>query len=227
VTIRIKICCISSVQEARLAIRYGASLLGLVSEMPSGPGVIDEAEIAHIAATLPPGVTATLLTSRTDAAGILDQQRRCGVGAIQLVAATTPAVRQAIQQGAPGVQILQVVHVTGPKSLDEVREAATHSHAILLDSGRPSQGILGGTGLTHDWTVSRQIVRAAGVPVFLAGGLSGDNVRAAIRAVRPYGVDVCSGLRTDGRLDPTKLATFASGVDYAARSGSACVAWPG
>lgn len=226
-SVRIKICCISSVEEARLAIRYGASLLGLVSEMPSGPGVIDEAEIAHIAATLPPGVTAALLTSRTDAAGILDQQRRCGVGAIQLVSQTTPAVRQAIRDGAPGVQLLQVVHVTGPESLAQVREAAAGSHAILLDSGRPAQGILGGTGQTHDWSISRQIVRAAGVPVFLAGGLSGDNVRAAIRAVRPYGVDVCSGLRTDGKLDPGKLAMFASGVDHAARSGSSCVAWPG
>ena len=226
-SVRIKICCIASVEEARLAIRYGASLLGLVSEMPSGPGVIDEAEIAAIAATLPPGVTATLLTRRTDAAGIIEQQRRCGVGAIQLVSPTTPQVRRAVRAGAPGVQILQVVHVTGPESLREVAEAAAESHGILLDSGRPAEGILGGTGQTHDWAVSRQIVRASPVPVFLAGGLSGDNVRAAIRSVRPYGVDVCSGLRTDGRLDPAKLAAFASGVDYASRSGSTCVSWPG
>jgi len=206
---RIKLCCISSIEEARLAIQHGASLLGLVSEMPSGPGVISEAQIAHISATTPPGVTATLLTSRTDAPGILDQQRRCGVGAIQLVAHTSPETRQAIRDGAPGIKLIQVVHVTGPASLREAQQAAVASHAILLDSGRPSEGILGGTGQTHDWSVSRQIVRAVRVPVFLAGGLSSDNVREAIQTVRPYGVDICSRVRTSGALDAAKLAAFA------------------
>ena len=235
-TIRIKICGISSVTEARLAIRYGASLLGLIPETPPGPGGIDDAELAHIAATLPPGVTATLLTRRCDAAGILEQQRRCGVGAIQLGAATTPEVRQAIRDGAPGVQLLQVVHLTGPESLAAVREAAVGSHAVLLVKasrsgqpllGVPAQGILRGIRPPHDWSISRQIVRTVGVPVFLSGGLSGDTVRTAVRAVRPYGVDAGAELRTDGRLDPAKLAMFTSGVDHAAHSGAACVAWPG
>ncbi len=236
-TIRIKICGITSTAEARLAIRYGASLLGLVSETPSSPDGIDDAEIAHIAATLPPGVTATLLTRRSDAAGILDQQRRCGVGAIQLSAATTPEVRQAIRDGAPGVQLLQVVRIAGPASLAEVHEATAGSHAVLLvrasrpgsasPQHAPDQGRLSGLRSPPDWSLSRQLVRAVGVPVFLSGGLSGDTVRAAIRAVRPYGVDAGAELRTDGSLDPAKLAVFTSGVDHAAHSGAACVAWPG
>ncbi len=88
--------------------------------------------------------------------------------------------------------------------------------ALLLDSGNPTLRIkvLGGTGRLHNWSVSRTIRDRVNVPVFLAGGLKPNNVRAAIEAVRPFGVDVCSGLRTDGRLDPTLLHDFM----HAARS---------
>jgi phosphoribosylanthranilate isomerase len=86
--------------------------------------------------------------------------------------------------------------------------------ALLLDSGNQSLPVkeLGGTGRTHDWSVSRRIVEAAPVPVYLAGGLTPDNVGEAVRRVRPFGVDVCSGVRSGGRLDEARLAAFAAAV---------------
>jgi phosphoribosylanthranilate isomerase len=216
--VRIKICCIASRAEARLAVQHGAAALGLVSEMPSGPGVIAEDAIADIASGVPPGVATFLLTSRRDAQGIVAQQRRCGTNTLQLCDRPAPGVHAALRAELPGIGLVQVVHVTGAAALDEALAAASHVHGLLLDSGNPALRVkeLGGTGRTHDWTVSRRIVEQAGVAVWLAGGLRADNVGDAIRAVRPFGVDVCSGVRTGGGLDAAKLAAFVAAVQRAA-----------
>ena len=204
----IKICCISSHDEARIAVRAGATILGLVSAMPSGPGVIDETLIASIAASTT--AQTFLLTSRCDADAILDQHRRCGTTGIQLCdalpAGTIPRLRNAL----PGVRLVQVVHVTGETSYAEAMAAAREADALLLDSGNPSLQIkeLGGTGRVHDWTISRRICADAGVPVFLAGGLRPENVADALARMGATGVDICSGVRTDGSLDPEKLSRF-------------------
>jgi phosphoribosylanthranilate isomerase len=89
--------------------------------------------------------------------------------------------------------------------------------ALLLDSGNPMLAVkeFGGTGRTHDWDISRRIVEAVGCPVFLAGGLTATNVAEAYATVRPYGLDACSGLRTDGRLDEEKLTAYCQAVDRA------------
>jgi phosphoribosylanthranilate isomerase len=108
------------------------------------------------------------------------------------------------------VSLVQVVHVTGTESVDEAIAVAPHVDAVLLDSGNQSLAIkeLGGTGRTHDWRLSRQIREAIDVPMFLAGGLNPGNVAQAMREVQPFGIDVCSGLRTGGRLDQEKLGEF-------------------
>jgi len=215
---RIKICCIGSIDEAALAIRYGASAVGLVSAMPSGPGVISDAAIAAIARRIPPGVASFLLTSRVDAGEIIEQQRRARVNTVQLCDAVTAAVHARLRDALPGIAIVQVVHVRGDESVAEAVDAAARVDAILLDSGNQSLAVkeLGGTGRTHDWRVSRRIVEASPVPVFLAGGLTDANVGDAIRAVRPFGVDVCSGVREAGRLSEAKLARFVAAVAAAA-----------
>src|SRR5829696_6443525 len=207
---RVKICCIASVAEAWLAIEAGASAIGLVSEMPSGPGPIPETLIAEIASTIPPGVSSFLLTCRQDPASIIEQQRRLRVNTIQICDRLPNGSHQELHEALPGVSLVQVVHVTGPESVDEAIAVAPHVDAVLLDSGNQSLAIkeLGGTGRTHDWTLSREIREAIDVPMFLAGGLKPENVAAAIREVQPFGIDVCSGLRTKGRLDPEKLSNF-------------------
>ena len=207
---RVKVCCIASVEEARVAVECGASGVGLVSEMPSGPGVISEELIAEIAARVPPPVATFLLTCRQDAASIVAQQRRCRVNTLQLCDRVPAEVYPELRAELPGVSLVQVVHVRGDESFDEALNVARHVDALLLDSGNQSLAVkeLGGTGRTHDWRVSRRIVEASPVPVFLAGGLKPENVGDAVSAVRPFGLDVCSGVRTEGRLDGEKLRRF-------------------
>jgi phosphoribosylanthranilate isomerase len=207
---RIKICCISSIEEAWMAIEHGASALGLVSAMPSGPGVIAEDLIAEIAATAPPAVATFLLTSKQDADSIIAQQRRLRVNTIQLCDRLQAGTYDDLRRAMPGVRIVQVIHVTGPESVDEARSVAPLVDGILLDSGNQTLAIkeLGGTGRTHDWCLSRLIRESVEAPVFLAGGLKAENVAEAIRQVGPFGVDVCNGVRTEGRLDGVKLAGF-------------------
>ena len=208
---RIKICCIQDVEEAKLAVRFGADAIGLVSAMPSGLGPIPEEKIAEIARTVPAGVATFLLTSKQDSAGIIAQQKRCGTNTLQLCDQVSVEELKAIRVALPGIVLVQVIHVAGPESVAEALAAAPHVNALLLDSGNQRLAVkeLGGTGRTHDWSVSREIRDRAGVPVFLAGGLTPENIADAITTVEPFGVDVCSGIRTpDSKLDRQKLAAF-------------------
>src|SRR5438552_6385967 len=207
---RVKICCIATVDEARLAIESGASAIGLVSEMPSGPGPIPEDLITEIAATVPPPIGSFLLTCKQDVASIIEQQRRLRTNTIQICDRLESGTHEDLQKALPGISLVQVIHVTGPESVDEALNIAPAVDAILLDSGNQALAIkeLGGTGRIHDWSLSRQIREKVSVPVFLAGGLRAANVAEAIRAVRPFGIDVCSGVRTNGALDESKLKAF-------------------
>ena len=200
----------ASEEEVWLAVRAGADALGFVSAMPSGPGPIEEALIAQLAARVPPPVATFLLTSATTADVIIEQQRRCGTNTLQLVDRVEPGTHERLRDALPGIRIVQVIHVMNEESLAEAVAVAPFCDALLLDSGNPTLRIkvLGGTGRLHNWTLSRSIREAVPIPVFLAGGLKPNNVRAAVEAVHPFGVDVCSGLRTDGQLNPTLLHDF-------------------
>ncbi len=215
---RVKICCIASMDEANRAIAAGAHALGLVAEMPSGPGPIEDDLIAEIASRVPPGVDTFLLTSRTDADAIIAHHEVCRTTTLQLVDHVEPADRARLRRELPGVRIVQVVHVTGEGSVVEARAAAEYSHAVLLDSGNPALAVkeLGGTGRVHDWSLSREIVETLDVPVFLAGGLNPGNVAEAVAQVMPFGVDLCSGVRTHTAggfmLDTDKLARLIAAV---------------
>jgi phosphoribosylanthranilate isomerase len=212
--VRVKICCIASVDEARLAIDAGAAALGLVSAMPSGPGPIDEALIAEIAAAVPPPTETFLLTALQRAEAIVRQHRRCRTSVLQLVDAVAGEELKRLRAELPDIKLVQVIHVTGPGSVDEALAAASLVDALLLDSGNPQLAVkqLGGTGRTHDWAHSRAIAQQSPVPVWLAGGLNVGNVAAAIDAVRPHGVDLCGSVRSDGRLDTGKLSAFMAAV---------------
>jgi len=213
---RIKICCIASVAEAWVAIRYGASALGLVSAMPSGPGVVPDETIAEVTRVVPPSVASFLLTSREDVPSIVEQQRRLRPTTLQLCDRLRTGTYRELRAALPGVGIVQVVHVTGPESVEEAAALGHDVDAILLDSGNQALAVkeLGGTGRRHDWRISRRIREEAKVPMFLAGGLTAENVREAIAEVAPFALDVCSGVRTDGRLDERKLAALVQAAGY-------------
>ena len=217
---RVKVCCIASEEEAALAVRMGASAIGLVSRMPSGPGPIPESRIRDIARTVPPAVATFLLTCETTAKLIIEQQRFCRTTTLQLVDEVEPGVHARVREALPGISIVQVIHVRDDDALRQSIAVAPAVDAILLDSGNPSLSTkeLGGTGRVHDWALSRKIRDSVAVPVFLAGGLNPGNVAKAINQVAPFGVDVCSGLRTNGNLDETKLTAFMRAAMLGARA---------
>lgn len=217
--VRTKICCIASAKEAEMAAAAGAYAVGLVSSMPSGPGVIPEDRIAGIAAAASFHVSTFLLTSLTDPEAIAAQFRRCGTDSLQLCDRLPPDGHAELRRHLPNVRLMQVVHVEDASAEAEALAVAPHVDFLLLDSGRTKGASreLGGTGRVHDWTVSRRIVRKSSTPVFLAGGLTPSNVGEAVALVKPFGVDVCTGVRTDGELDPDKLQAFLAGVEAATR----------
>ena len=193
-----------------MAIDFGASAIGLVARMPSGPGPIPDELIYKIARTVPPPIATFLLTSETSADEIIAHHRRTLTNTIQLVDEPAAGTYEKIRSAIPAVKIVQVIHVSNEKSVEEAIQVSEFVDALLLDSGNPKAAVkeLGGTGRTHNWKLSRKIVEQVNIPVFLAGGLHADNVRAAIDEVGPFGVDICSGVRTHGILDPHKLENF-------------------
>lgn len=197
-----------------MAVRAGASALGLVSAMPSGPGVIDETTIAEVAAAVPPSVSTFLLTSLQQASAIAAQQRRLRTTTVQICDRVVRGTYLELRQALPGIGLVQVVHVTGPESVEEAVAVAPEVDALLLDSGNQTLAVkeLGGTGRRHDWRISQKIREAVAVPIFLAGGLEPANVAQAIAEVGAFGLDICSGVRTQGRLDPRKLESFFAAV---------------
>jgi phosphoribosylanthranilate isomerase len=211
---RIKICCIASVTEAKLAIAHGADALGLVAAMPSGVGSIADDTIAEVANAVPPPVATFLLTAETRAEAISKHVRRTSPTAVQIVNHIDPTDSAELVRLVPITRRVQVIHIENEAALDLIDVYAPHVHAFLLDSGRPGLIVpeLGGTGRVHDWNISAEFVRRSPCPVFLAGGLNSDNVSEAIRIVRPYGVDLCSALRTSGVLDVAKLDAFVRAI---------------
>ncbi|MEZ5307945.1 MAG: phosphoribosylanthranilate isomerase [Pyrinomonadaceae bacterium] len=209
-SVRVKICCISSVEEALTALNHGAHALGLVGSMPSGPGVISDEEISKIVAAIPPETNTFLLTSETSIEEIAAHHGKTRTKTIQIVDSLKVGSHADLRSRLPKTDIVQVLHVLGEETIDEAVRISSSVDFILLDSGNPNLATkeLGGTGRTHDWRVSRKIVEAVNVPVYLAGGLNAQNVVEAVGAVGPYGVDLCSGVRTDGELDARKLEAF-------------------
>lgn len=211
---RVKICCISTTQEAKTAIEHGASALGLVGPMPSGPGCITDDVIFEIAKTVPPPVATFLLTCETTADAIINHHKKTLTNTIQIVDELSTRAYQKIREALPAVKIVQVIHVIDEQSIDEAVEISEEVDALLLDSGNPKLAIkeLGGTGRVHNWLLSRKIVEQAKVPVFLAGGINENNVKEALDKVNPFGFDLCSSVRTDGKLDTAKLDRFFKAV---------------
>lgn len=213
-TPKVKICCIGSIEEAKTAIGFGASALGLVGKMPSGPGVIDDKLINNIARTTPPPISTFLLTSERTSEKIIVHHRATNTNTIQFVDSVDEKTYKILRESLPAIKLVQVIHVIDEASTEEAIKASSFVDALLLDSGNPNLKIkeLGGTGRTHDWELSKKIKESVETPVFLAGGLNHRNVRRAIEEVEPFGVDLCSGVRTNGKLDIEKLEAFVNAV---------------
>ena len=208
--VKVKICCINSIEEAELAISLGAAAIGLVSEMPSGPGVIGEESITDISNYAFSKVNTFLLTSKQDVDSVIKQLKKFKINTVQIVDKLNNGCYTDIKLALPNIKIVQVLHVNNNETIDEARAIENEVDAILLDSGNDKLKVkeLGGTGRIHDWSISRRIVESVNIPIYLAGGLNPNNVAEAVKTVNPYSVDVCSGVRTSGKLDKEKLTIF-------------------
>ena len=197
-----------------MAINYGADALGLVGKMPSGPGPIPDWLIAEIVKSIHPPIASFLLTSEQSSEEIIYHVKKVDTNTVQIVDELMVGEYSDIKTALPHLKIVQVIHVTGEESIDESIRIEPHVDALLLDSGNPKTTIktLGGTGNVHNWEISRAIVKSVKIPVFLAGGLHAGNVKQAIEQVQPFGVDICSGVRTAGKLDAKKLEDFVKAV---------------
>ncbi|MGO4665265.1 phosphoribosylanthranilate isomerase [Bosea sp. 2RAB26] len=211
---RIKVCGIASADEARLAVAAGVDALGFNCVGPSSPRHVADPTVAAITTLTPPPVATFLLTVERTAEAIAAHVRRTRPSTVQILWNIDPAESARLAEIEPDLRRVQVVHVESRAALEMIQAYSPYVHAFLLDSGSPNAATpeLGGTGRPHDWAISAEFVDASPLPVFLAGGLTPANVGAAIRQVRPFGVDLSSGARTAGRLDPVKLADFALAV---------------
>ncbi len=207
---KVKICCISSLEEANIAIEYGADALGLVGPMPSGPGVISLDLISTISQSVPELVATFFLTSQTNPQEIINQHKLVNTSTIQIVDEIQLDSYSILREALPAIKLVQVIHVLDEKSIEQALKVAPYVDAVLLDSGNPNLKVkqLGGTGRVHNWDLSKIIRKELNIPVFLAGGLNPSNIQIAVEQVQPFGVDLCSGVRSNGLLDPRKLKAF-------------------
>lgn len=209
-SLKLKVCCIKSIQEAEMAIEYGTDAIGLVGPMPSGPGIIDDEKIFEIVQHVQGKVDTFLLSSETKAKKIIEHHKRTKTSTIQLVDHVNYDELKLIRSAIPKVRIVQVIHIANEDSVSEARQVSPYVDALLLDSGKPNaeHRTLGGTGLTHNWKISHEIVKQSSLPVYLAGGINQSNVQEAVNSVHPYGIDLCSGVRRNDNLQADLLESF-------------------
>jgi phosphoribosylanthranilate isomerase len=207
---RVQVAGISTLEDALACERAGVDAIGFTIGLPTGPhNDLDEAAAARIVRALPPFIVPVLITYRVTAAEVVPMCRAIGLSQVQLHAPADPAEIARMREAIPGLKVILAVNVTGPEALDLARERARHADALILDTYDPATGRHGATGKTHDWSLSARIVEAVEVPVILAGGLNPANVGAAIRRVRPWGVDVHTGVeRPDGTTDHDLVRAF-------------------
>ena len=199
--IRVKICGVTTVEDAEFALESGADALGL-NFVPGTPRCLDAAQAKEIAEALPPfGVRVGVFVNETPGR-VAEIARLVGLDAAQLHGDETPEdCRRLIDRG---LRVIRALRVKGPETIAEMD--AFSGCAILLDAY--VEGALGGTGRTFDWGLARQAAGAS--PIILSGGLRPDNVAEAVRSVQPYGVDSSSGVEgaVPGRKAPERVLGF-------------------
>src|SRR2546428_864557 len=206
--VRIKVCGICSLEDALACSAAGVDALGFLCGVPvSVRSYIDPDAAGEIIRRLPPYVSSVLVTILSDAAQIQKMLDKTSVSALQLQGPIQPAAVESLRNGNPHLKIIKAIHIIDESAVQEAQSWQPFADALLLDT--KGEGALGGTGKTHNWKLSRRIAETLRIPVILAGGLSPDNVAQAIKTVRPFAVDVNSGV--GGHLpakDLVKVADF-------------------
>lgn len=197
---KVKICGVRTAEDARKCVASGADAVGML--LAPSPRRITVEQARAIVKSLPPFVTPVIVMMPSTADEVIAAVREVNPGAVQLQGDEPPEMLTNIKHALPGIRIIKAVHVGGGDELEKARAYEGVADAILLDTVSPNKG---GSGLTHDWTVSTEIVSSVKTPVVLAGGLRSENVADAVRAVRPFAVDVSSGVEGEGRVKDVNL----------------------
>jgi len=215
---KVQIAGVSSIEEALVCEIAGADALGFTVRLPHGVhDGLTEDKARSIISSLPPFIASVAITYVDNAREAVDLCRFLGVTTLQLHGDFPTQELPLLRVGLPHLRIIRAMHVTGPESVDRIRDVQRKVDAVILDTLDPHTGRLGATGRTHDWNVSRAIVLRSRVPIILAGGLNSENVADAIRTVGPWGVDVHTGVEyEDGRRNIEKIRAFVANAKAAA-----------
>jgi phosphoribosylanthranilate isomerase len=214
----VKVCGVRREEDASLAVEFGADGIGLlVGQRHPSPDFISEQLAARIARVLSGKAEAVLVTHVPEVDEIERLLRESEITAVQLHSEILPDGIRELKRRLPNLTVLKSVHVLSRDSMEYPKPYLNLVDGFVLDSFNPATDQVGGTGLTHDWSISRDIVgRYHDIPIYLAGGLNSGNVAIAIKSVRPFGVDVNSGTKgADGYKDAQKLRDF---IDQAKRA---------
>lgn len=211
---RVKICGIRRIRDALLAAQAGADAVGvLVGRRHPSPDFIPPEQAAEILESLPPFVHGVLVSHLEEPAALGDLIERTGAAVVQVHGPMPPEGLRELRRRRAGLRILRAVHLLGPEGLEAAAALAPWVDGLVADSANPRTGQVGGTGLVHDWQLSARLRERVEVPLILAGGLHAGNVNEAIARVRPWAVDVNSGVKgADGYKDPARLREFLEAV---------------
>lgn len=217
---RVQIAGVSSLEEAVAAADAGCEALGFTVRLPTGVhDELTEAKARGIIAALPPFVASVAITYVETPREAVELCRYLGVTTLQLHGPFPTHEIPVLRVGLPHLKIIRAVHVTGPEARAQARALARQVDALILDTYDPASGRHGATGKTHDWSISREIVAEVPVPVILAGGLTPANVAEAIAAVRPWGVDVHTGVENpDGTRNLDLIRAFVRNAKWGGAS---------
>ncbi len=205
--VKVKICGITNMNDALLAAEYGADFLGFIVDIEKSEDSLSRSVARDLIMQVPLEITPVMVTYLNKASDVVELARFVKPMAIQFHADITVGEIGKIRKALPKMKIIKAVHVTGEKAIDEAKKFEDYADYILLDS--KSKGKIGGTGKTHNWNISRKIVEKCKKPVILAGGLNPENVLDAVRIVKPFGVDVNSGVKSSPRKkDADKMERF-------------------
>ena len=205
---RIKFCGTTSPMDVQCAIDAGCDALGFIMGVThQSSDVVTPAEAAEMVRRLPPFIEPVAVTHLQGTDDLINLVRDSRCTTLQIQDAIEPSEMDTIRDALPFAKIVKAVHVIDESAIKVGKLYEPYADALILDSRTREK--IGGTGIPHDWNISATIVANSAIPVILAGGLTPGNVAEAIRRVRPYGVDVHTGIKRDSVRDPEKTLMFA------------------
>jgi phosphoribosylanthranilate isomerase len=205
---RVKFCGTASLADMQCAVDAGCDAMGFIMGVThQSSDFVTPAEAAEMVRQLPPFIEPVAVTHLQETEDLIRLVKDSRCTTLQVQNTVEPSELDVIRYALPYLKIVKAVHVTDASAVKTAKRYEPHADALILDTRTAEK--IGGTGIVHDWNISAKIVANSAIPVILAGGLTPENVREAIQKVRPYGVDVHTGVRKNGARNPERTLAFA------------------